>query len=398
MNHLNGKKEAVVLSGGASQGAYHAGVLKALLDGHVPALGYKRLNPDVITGTSAGAFNAAALLGQIEAQNPHPAEYIEEAWLDRIARTGSSCGSGVYRVRGDLTKFLDPACLISNPLRPMLDLIQDFNFFAGETVQRGRQFITSTEGFNQRLLDQLNVSTFIAMGRFRQAIEESVRFDLIQQSSRFIRIGAVRWDNGSLEYFEKAAMTVDVGPKIIQASAAVPGFFPRVHVNGVPYADGGTVENTPLQGAVEEGAKVLHVVTSFPRADNIPADVTVNTLDTLYRLLVINVSRALQQDVKRIDNINKAIFVLETMNEEGAGPNAVQSLVDMLNESLGIRNPDADFHYEQLTIHVHMPPQSLASLLELFNFNREYLQELIHRGYHDTVTHNCEVNGCVLPI
>ena len=62
--------QAIVLSGGASQGAYHAGVLKALFRGESPATNYEPLQPDVFTGTSAGSFNAAALLGEIEAREP----------------------------------------------------------------------------------------------------------------------------------------------------------------------------------------------------------------------------------------------------------------------------------------------------------------------------------------
>ena len=150
MNYPSGKKEAVVLSGGASQGAYHAGVLRALMNGEVPALGYenpenpdlgyKKVDPQVITGTSAGGFNAAALLSHIEGENPNPADFIEELWLDRLSRTGTSCGNRVFRFRGSLTPFIDPRCLFSNPIRPMLDLFEDANFFARESVKRGRQF------------------------------------------------------------------------------------------------------------------------------------------------------------------------------------------------------------------------------------------------------------------
>ena len=138
MTDGNGTKYAVVLSGGSSQAAYHAGVLKALFHGDSPELGNEKLDPDVISGTSAGALNAVTLLGQIEAGNPHPADYVEEMWLERIARTGISCGNGVFRLRGNLAKVFDPGCLISNPLRPMLDLIQDVNFFARESVERGQ--------------------------------------------------------------------------------------------------------------------------------------------------------------------------------------------------------------------------------------------------------------------
>src|SRR5262245_37362930 len=102
----DGLTYGIVLSGGASQGAYHVGVLKALLNGESPATHYHPLIPEVFTGTSAGSVNAAALLGEIEASSPKPADHLERLWLDRIARTGTSCGSGVYRFRGNPTRFV----------------------------------------------------------------------------------------------------------------------------------------------------------------------------------------------------------------------------------------------------------------------------------------------------
>jgi len=118
----DGLSHAVVLSGGSSQGAYHVGVLRALLRGDSPATGYKPLRPDVFSGTSAGAVNAAALLGEIEAGNPDPVQHLEDYWLSRVARTGTSCGNGVYRFRGNPLAFADLGCLITNPLKPAIDL------------------------------------------------------------------------------------------------------------------------------------------------------------------------------------------------------------------------------------------------------------------------------------
>src|SRR5438128_1634762 len=52
---------ALVLSGGGSYGAYEAGVIKALIAG-APGYSNSPVDPAIITATSAGAFNAAALL------------------------------------------------------------------------------------------------------------------------------------------------------------------------------------------------------------------------------------------------------------------------------------------------------------------------------------------------
>ena len=55
-------RQAVILSGGGANGAYEVGVLKALLTGQSPATDFQPLDPDIFTGTSVGAFNAALLV------------------------------------------------------------------------------------------------------------------------------------------------------------------------------------------------------------------------------------------------------------------------------------------------------------------------------------------------
>ena len=52
------RKHAIILSGGGGYGAYEVGVLKALLTGKSPTTGFEPLVPDIMTGTSVGAYNA----------------------------------------------------------------------------------------------------------------------------------------------------------------------------------------------------------------------------------------------------------------------------------------------------------------------------------------------------
>ena len=392
MNDLGKKRVAFVLSGGASQGAYQVGVLEALCDGKSPSTDFVETFPDVLTGTSAGSFNAAALLGEMEAKNPDPIGYLKDLWLNRLAKTGTSCGNGVFRVRADPRSFFDFGCLISDPLRPGMDLLRDFNFLVQESVRRGRQVLSSTNPLSQRALDQVNLSTFAAMDRFQTVLEEAIKFDLVSRSSCPIRVGAVRWDTGFIHYFSNRDMTVDLGPKIVQASSAVPRIFPRVTINGVEYGDGGTIENSPLQGAVEEGAEVIHVITSFPRTANIPSETTSNTLDTLYRALVINVSKSIRRDIQRYKNVNDGLLALESLRQEGNIGEGYEILRETIAGIIRQENPD----YRRVEIHVHKPPEPLANLREFFKFDREYLHMLIRRGYYDTIGHNCKENGCVL--
>ena len=80
------EKKALVLSGGGGRGAYHVGVIEALV-----ARGWMEdgQGPDIIAGTSIGAINAAALAsGMTVAQ-------LRERWLAMHTEE-------VHRLSGDL--------------------------------------------------------------------------------------------------------------------------------------------------------------------------------------------------------------------------------------------------------------------------------------------------------
>jgi predicted acylesterase/phospholipase RssA len=70
---------AVVLSGGGAHGAGEVGVLTALMTGARWTTGNVPLVPDIITGTSTGAFNSAIRLSRLEVEGPAAAaKYLEE--------------------------------------------------------------------------------------------------------------------------------------------------------------------------------------------------------------------------------------------------------------------------------------------------------------------------------
>ena len=57
---------------------------------------------------------------------------------------------------------------------------------------------------------------------------------------------------------------LDRGPAIeaILASAAIPGVFPPVHIDGHDYIDGGIVDNTPISQAIAAGATDVWVLST----------------------------------------------------------------------------------------------------------------------------------------
>lgn len=184
---------AFVLGGGGVLGAVEVGMLRALFE--------RDVRPDLVLGTSIGAFN-----GALVAQQPDP-EVV--ARLTELWRAASSSGREVY---GD------------KRLRTVR-----------RAVQSGTH-LWSAEPLRKRLADELDDVTFEQL---------PVRFQVCAAS---IERAAEHWFT--------SGRVVDA----VVASAAVPGLLPPAEVDGEHYLDGGIVNSIPLGRAVELGASRVFVL------------------------------------------------------------------------------------------------------------------------------------------
>src|SRR5512136_1800362 len=105
-------KKALVLSGGGGRGAYHVGVIEALVEHGWMQDG---VGPDIIAGTSIGAINAAALASGLSVSK------LKRRWLEM--RT-----ENVHQLSGDLPGIAKPimglflkSVLTSEGGRPLSD-------------------------------------------------------------------------------------------------------------------------------------------------------------------------------------------------------------------------------------------------------------------------------------
>src|SRR5437016_4637556 len=130
MTPINSGPQAVVLSGGGAYAAYEVGVLKALFAGHSPATGFIPVVPDIYTGTSAGAVNAAFLVSQARLDAAQSVQALEQVWLTRLAGGADGCSNGVARYRLDPFTVLDPKCFLSAPNLVLSQIGDDLAFLA----------------------------------------------------------------------------------------------------------------------------------------------------------------------------------------------------------------------------------------------------------------------------
>lgn len=184
-------KRAFVLGGGGRWGAVELGMLKALVDAGI--------EPDLVLGTSIGAFN-----GAVFAADPTQAgiDHLEQLW------------------RGVAEQNL----LAARPLD------------RARTLYRTRLAIQDPAPLRELLTEALPVSR----------IEElAVPFQCVAAC------------------IERAAETwFDDGPVVdaLMASAAIPALFPPVEIGGELFYDGGLVNSVPLDRAIELGATEVFVL------------------------------------------------------------------------------------------------------------------------------------------
>ncbi len=201
---------ALALEGGGSLGAFTWGVLDRILD--VPGL-----RIEVVSGTSAGAMNAALLVQGLAIGGPPAARRLLETFWRRVAIAAGS-------LPGPVGAWLH---LVGGAMAPVIDVMRH----AGAALQPriGSAGLNPLRGILTELLDPAVFGRPGAPG---------------------LVVAATRVRTGQARLFRGAEVTVDA----LLASACLPQLFPAVEIDGEAYWDGGYTSNPPLRPLIEGGA------------------------------------------------------------------------------------------------------------------------------------------------
>jgi len=391
--------QGLVLSSGGADGAYAVGVLKALLNGKSAVTDYLPLDATVYVGNSIGGLNSALLVSQLEYGPEAAVSYLENVWLNEIAQGAHGCGNGTYRIRLNPANVFDPTCYADAPLKTFTNIASDTLFLAQDSLVRTFDFATSTGRWAQRGLRLVNLGSFISAEPLQRLIDKTIRFDSIRRSKTALRVMATNWSKGGLDAFSNADLTDELGPRIIRASAAIPGFFPPVLIGDDIYVDAAVLGYATLAPAINAGADVLHVIYVDPDIQAIPIETLQSTLDTLYRTFVIQWAHNLEISIQAVDRINKHVDVVERTIREG---NLTKSLAESLIKktlppgSFTIGPNEEILGLRKITVHRYHPKDDPFGPLGLLNLDPRRLEALIRRGFNDAVAHDCIASGCVI--
>lgn len=314
---------ALVLSGGGARGAFDAGVVEALADA--------RLRPGVVSGTSAGAITGAGL-----ACGWSPAR-ISGLWTSLQTRH-------VMRPRFDLHRLVRLRTLLQPPHHLL-------GFGAGSTTETLLDLIGWTWFFHLRPLRTRLVEE---LGGERLPLDDDVTLALATIEVDTGRL--VRFSNRPLPNPDRdrvPTVVTDLTVDHVLASAAIPGLFQPVEIDGTRYWDGGLTSNTPLTAALAHDPDRLLVVGASTEE---PGAVPPRSLGDVLALALDHVLRAAM-----MDDIDHARTVSELVGHA----------------------PDATRHH-QVDIATVLPEQPVAGIGDLLDFEPEVARRLVASGRRAT--------------
>jgi NTE family protein len=218
----------LALQGGGAHGAFSWGVLDRLLEEPWLAI-------DGISGTSAGAMNAAVLTDGYAEGGPEGARAALESYWRRVAQAALL---SPFR-RGPLDILLGRWTLDSSPVFIVLDLAA-------------------------RLVSPYDLNPMGA-NPLRDILDESIDFSRLARAPIKLFVTATNVRTGQGRIFRNDEVT----PDVLLASACLPFLFQAVEIDGEAYWDGGYSGNptiTPLVRECDSNDTIIVQINPVERA------------------------------------------------------------------------------------------------------------------------------------
>ena len=201
----------LALQGGGAHGAFTWGVLDRLLE-------EPWLRIDGISGTSAGAMNAAVLADGHAAGGPDGARAALAAFWRKVSQ----------------------AARLSPLRRTPLDVL-----LGRWTLDHSPAFVAMD--LASRLFSPYDLNPGGA-NPLRDILAESIDFDRLARAPIKVFVTATNVHTGRGRVFRNS----DIGPDVMLASACLPTMFQAVEIDGEPYWDGGYSGNPTITPLVRE--------------------------------------------------------------------------------------------------------------------------------------------------
>lgn len=262
----------LALQGGGAHGAFTWGVLDRLLE-------EEWLELAGISGTSAGAMNAAVLADGFAANGRQGARDA----LDRYWKAVANAGRMSPFQRSPLDRLLGRWTIDTSPMFISMDMMSRL--------------------FSPYDLNPVNFNPL------RSILEQNIDFERLKTSPVRIFITATNVRTGRGRVFRNADISTDV----LLASACLPTMFQAIEIDGDPYWDGGYSGNptmTPLVRELDSDDTILIPINPVERP-GIPR----TAAEIMNRLNEVSFNSVLLKELRMIALLRR---VVDPGNSEGA--------------------------------------------------------------------------------
>jgi len=254
----------LALQGGGSHGAFTWGVLDRLLE-------EPWLKIDAISGTSAGAMNAAILVSGFIQDGAQGARKALDVYWERVA--ASARFSPIQRSPFD--RMMNRWSLDTSPGYVMMDLMS-------------------------RLVSPYDLNPS-GHNPIRSILEECIDFSHLNEAPIKLFITATNVHTGRGRVFRNSEIT----PEVLLASACLPTMFQAVEIDGEPYWDGGYAGNPTISPLVRESDSTDVILVQInPRERR---DTPRSASDILNRLGEISFNAPLMKELRMIALLRQAV-------------------------------------------------------------------------------------------
>jgi NTE family protein len=254
----------LALQGGGSHGAFTWGVLDRLLE-------EPWLKIEAISGTSAGAMNAAVLVSGFLNGGARGAREALDTYWERVAETARY--SPMQRSIFD--RLMNRWSLDTSPGYVMMDLMS-------------------------RLVSPYNLNPF-GYNPIRSILEDCIDFGHLNDSpiKLFITATSVRTGRG------KIFRNKEITPDVLLASACLPTLFQAIEIDGEPYWDGGYAGNPTISPLVRESEAYDVILVQINPRERL--DTPRSAGDILDRLNEISFNAPLMKELRMIALLRQAV-------------------------------------------------------------------------------------------
>jgi NTE family protein len=265
---LQASRETVLidlaLQGGGSHGAFTWGVLDRVLE-------EPWMKIEAISGTSAGAMNAAVLVSGYIKGGAQGARDALDAYWERVA--ASARFSPIQRSMFD--RLMNRWSLDTSPGYLMMDLVS-------------------------RLVSPYSLNPF-GYNPIRAILEDSIDFTHLNEAPIKLFITATNVHTGRGKIFRNKDLT----PEVLLASACLPTMFQAIEIDGEPYWDGGYAGNPTISPLVRESEACDVILVQINPRERLETPRSAS--DILDRLNEISFNAPLMKELRMIALLRQAV-------------------------------------------------------------------------------------------